>query len=279
MTTARTTEPTYMMGRSDDETRRLIQQSQFYNRSTRRLLEEAGIGAGMHVLDLGAGAGDVSMIAAQLVGPSGAVTGIDLNPAVLATARQRASDAGLSNVTFVDGDFATLVPDRQFDAIIGRLVLLYVPNAAAVLTRLAQHLRPGGIVAFQDFNFLSRSIDAYPAVPLLEQVWQWAQAVVASLGIHEAPGYHLMSIFLEAGLPAPVMGINGVLGTGGTTRAAVEYAAETIRSMLPLILRFGIATEDEIDIDTLADRIYLQAIAQNSVLKAPDIVSAWVRVN
>lgn len=279
MTTTRPTEPSYMMGRSDEETRRLIQQSQFFNRPTRQLLVEAGISAGMQVLDLGSGAGDVAMLAAELVGPNGSVTGLDLNAAILTTARQRSEDAGFSNITFIADDFATYVPAHQFDAIIGRLVLMYVPNAPAVLARLAEHLRSGGVAAFQDYNFLTHSVDAYPTGPLLYQMWAWARAVVASLSIHEAPGYHLKTIFREAGLPAPAMHIDAILATGETARAGAEYVGETLRSLLPLILKFGIATEDEIDIDTFTDRVHAEVIAHDTILKSPDLVSAWVRVD
>ena len=79
----------YTMGRTATETGRLMQQAELVQSFTRHLLEDAGIGSGMKVLDLGTGAGDVAMLAARLVGPTGAVVGIDTNPAVLAVARDR----------------------------------------------------------------------------------------------------------------------------------------------------------------------------------------------
>src|SRR5690554_6309973 len=96
--------PAYVLGRSDGETRRLILQHQIYGPSTRRLFEAAGIGAGLRVLDVGSGAGDVALLLADLVGPRGQVTGIDLNATILETARARAQAAGRQNVTFQAGD-------------------------------------------------------------------------------------------------------------------------------------------------------------------------------
>ena len=64
-------DPRYLMGRSDEETERLIQQSQLYEILTRRFFTDAGIGRGMRVLDVGSGAGDVAMAAAELVGAEG----------------------------------------------------------------------------------------------------------------------------------------------------------------------------------------------------------------
>ena len=67
------------MGRSREETDRLIRQSQLYDDLTRRFLKKAGLGNGMRVLDIGSGAGDVALTAAELVGPEGQVVGVDVN--------------------------------------------------------------------------------------------------------------------------------------------------------------------------------------------------------
>jgi arsenite methyltransferase len=64
---------------------------------------------GERVVDIGSGAGMDSLIAAQAVGPDGAVVGVDMTPAMLETARQAASDAGLANVEFREG-FAEALP-------------------------------------------------------------------------------------------------------------------------------------------------------------------------
>jgi ubiquinone/menaquinone biosynthesis C-methylase UbiE len=143
------TDPEYVMGRSAQETERLQKQSLLYNPSTRLLFEEAGITAGMKVLDVGSGAGDVALLAADLVGPSGTVIGVDPNPSILETARERVRAAGLSNVSFIAEDIRSVDLDHDFDAVVGRLVLMYLGEPEAVLRSLSGHLRPGGIVAFQ----------------------------------------------------------------------------------------------------------------------------------
>ena len=86
-----TNDPGHVLGRSDLETPRLAQQAELFEPSLRRLLTEAGITTGMAVLDLGSGSGDVAMLAAEMVGPTGCVLGIDSNPAVLSTARAGSS--------------------------------------------------------------------------------------------------------------------------------------------------------------------------------------------
>ena len=95
---------TYTMGRTKEETDRLIQQSGLYEDVTKRFLGEAGLFSGMKVLDIGSGAGDVAMTAAELVGDDGEVIGVDMNAEILETARARARGAGFANIQFLAGD-------------------------------------------------------------------------------------------------------------------------------------------------------------------------------
>jgi SAM-dependent methyltransferase len=89
-------DPVYVMGRSEDETRRLEERAKFFEPLTRHLFQDAGICAGMRILDMGSGAGDVSFLVADLVGPTGSVVGVDVNPDVIRTASTRAQARGLT---------------------------------------------------------------------------------------------------------------------------------------------------------------------------------------
>jgi ubiquinone/menaquinone biosynthesis C-methylase UbiE len=168
-----TIDQTYLMGRTDAETTRLIRQARILSPATSHLLREAGVTAGMRVLDLGSGAGDVALMAAELVGPTGQVIGVDRDPAVLTVARARAKAAGLANVTFLEGDLRTVDPEGEYDAVVGRLVLMYVPEPAAALRRVAGLVRPGGPVALQELNFTPASLQWYPAMALWQRFWEW----------------------------------------------------------------------------------------------------------
>jgi SAM-dependent methyltransferase len=268
--------PAYLMGRSEAEARRLMAQHRLYGPFTRRLLEDAGIQEGMNVLDVGSGAGDVALLAAGLVGPTGSVIGVDQNPEILQIASDRADSAGLTNVSFHAGDLDDGVPAHDFDAVVGRLVLLYVPDPAETLRGLVERLKPGGIVAFGEFNFLPESVVSHPPTPTFESLWAWMQAVVRGIGLDPATGYHLRDTFLKAGLPEPEMSLCSPVG-GGPDYLGYDHGAESLRSMLPLILKLGIATEEQVAIDTLADRLRAEATASGSVIKNPDLVGAWTR--
>jgi SAM-dependent methyltransferase len=264
----------YLLGRSESETDRLIYQADFQAPFTRRLFEEAGIRPGMRVLDTGSGAGDVALLIAEMVGPCGAVVGIDNNPAVLATARVRA--AVHANVTFMTGDINAPPVDGPFDAVVGRLVLVYQPDPTATLRALARLVRPGGIVAFQELNFTATGLVQSPPTPLWDRVWGWMRATMRAVGIDEEIGFRLYRHYRDAGLPEPRM--HAASSVGGATWGGHVYAAETLRSMLPLVERFGIATADEVEIDTLACRLRAETAASGGVVKSPDLVGAWARV-
>src|SRR5262249_25266197 len=97
---------------------------------------QAGIEEGMHVLDVGTGRGDVAFIAAELVGETGSVVGIDSAPAAIAVARERAAADSQVNVSFEEGDPAAFTPRLPLDAIVGRYVLQFLAAPAAVLRLL-----------------------------------------------------------------------------------------------------------------------------------------------
>jgi SAM-dependent methyltransferase len=277
MTTTIQPEAPYLMGRTTAETDRLIRQGRFLNPTTRRMLTEAGLTPGMRVLDLGSGAGDVALLAAELVGPTGRVVGVDRNPEVLAVAQARAETADLATVTFVAGDLRTFEPAEPVDAIVGRLVLMYLPEPAAVLRRLAGWLRPGGAIAIQEYNFGVASLQWYPAMPTWQRFWDWFQTTAARTGMELLMGYRLGAAFQAAGLPAPHLHLESPL-IAGDDPAGYTWAADSLRSVLPLTYQFGLATPAEVDVETLAARLRAETIAHGGVVKSPDLVSAWARL-
>jgi ubiquinone/menaquinone biosynthesis C-methylase UbiE len=268
---------TYAMGRTPEETRRLQIRSRFLNPSTQRLFEQAGITTGMKVLDVGSGAGDVALLLADIVGPSGTVTGVDTNPTILDTARARVHEAGLTHVSFIVGDLESIQLDIEFDAIVGRAVLMYLRDPVAVLRKLAKHMRPGGIVAFQELD-LQRvtTAPAHPPCQTYEQVYTWIREALRCAGVPLRVGLDLYTIFQDSGFPPPQMNCDGHI-LAGPDLAQYEYLAETLRSLLPLILKFGIATAEEVAIDTLAERLRNEAISQRLVVRGGEMVSAWTR--
>jgi arsenite methyltransferase len=106
---------------------------------------------GERVLDVGSGAGTDSLVAAQMVGPEGHVTGIDMTPEMLAKARTGARELGAENVEFLEGEAEELpFPDASFDVVISNGVIDLVPDKNAVFSEIHRVLRPGGRIQIAD---------------------------------------------------------------------------------------------------------------------------------
>ena len=107
--------------------------------------------AGERVLDLGSGAGTDSLIAAQMVGHEGSVTGIDMTPEMLGKARAAAAEMGATNLEFVEGEAERLpFPDASFDVVISNGVIDLIPDKDAVFAELHRVLVPGGRIQVAD---------------------------------------------------------------------------------------------------------------------------------
>jgi arsenite methyltransferase len=106
---------------------------------------------GERVLDLGSGAGTDSLVAAQMVGEGGRVTGIDMTPQMLVKARAAAAEMGVSNVEFVETEAEKLpFPDGSFDVVVSNGVIDLIPDKDAVFAELFRVLVPGGRMQIAD---------------------------------------------------------------------------------------------------------------------------------
>jgi len=125
--------------------RRLDENMAFINY---RLVGDARLRPGQQVLDLGSGTGYPAVLAAQAVGPQGAVMGLDLAEDMLEAARRKAKALGVANVTFRATDVTTLPFEAaSFDAVITRFCLMFLPDVAKAVGEIARVLKPGGYAA------------------------------------------------------------------------------------------------------------------------------------
>ena len=267
---------TYTLGRTHHETARLIEQSKIYGGSTQRLLEAAGIANGMKVLEIGSGAGDVALTLSELVGKEGHVVGVDVNATILETARERAKAAGLTNVEFLAGDARTRKLPADFDALVGRFVMMYMANPTDALRHLITHVRPGGIVAFQEPEYTIYPALSHPDTPLINQLIAWIVQVFSASGAHLDTGIGLYRVFVDAGLPEPTMHFEAPIGAAETW-AGYRYMATIFESLLPMLEKYDIATAAEVGVETLAARIRKEVLTAKRPFCLPLHVSAYTR--
>jgi SAM-dependent methyltransferase len=269
--------PEYVLGRSAQESDRLARQSLFLRPSTERVFRKAGIGAGMRVLDLGCGVGDVSFLAAELVGPTGSVIGVDRDSGVLGVAHARANASGLANVTFVESELEHFVATERFDAVVGRFVLMYQADPVATLRQVARGVKDGGLLIVQEPNF-GGGITTWPEIALWQQVSHWINETFRRGGVHHEIGGKLYHLFRQAGLPGPEL-LQHVSTLGGAaTRPICENSASIIASMLPRMEQFGIATAAAVQPETLADRLERETCAAEAQVTFPPVIAAWTLI-
>jgi SAM-dependent methyltransferase len=265
----------YALGSSDQELARLDAQAEYYRPATLDAMHWAGIGPGMRVLDLGSGTGAVAFAAAELVGPSGSVLSVDKQEAPVRTATGNAATLGIENVTFVQGDLTSWTTDEQFDAMTGRLITMYLPEPGPTIKRLATLVRPGGVVLLQEFAMSATC--QIPQTPLFRHSMDAVLAAFRAVGLPTDLGYDLDRVFVDAGLPTPTMIVGGRWERGPDARMYPLLAGIT-RTLLPVMVAHGIASEAEVDIDTLEQRLRTAGTEAESGSSGPQLVSAWASV-
>ncbi|MBV1860284.1 MAG: methyltransferase domain-containing protein [Nannocystaceae bacterium] len=238
---------------------------------TTRLLQDAGISEGMTVLDVGCGHGNVTRMLADRVGPKGHVVGIDLNERALDRARALCEAGDVRNVTFVCTDLATPpTRDPLYDAVVGRRVLMYVPDRLAALKALAGVLRPGGVAAFHEIDGSMTPSSRVPH-PLHDSVNRWLWTTIQREGATTTMGFELPTALEAADLQL----------AGVWAEAIVEHAkarqptAQRVRAVLPRIVKHGVATASEVDVDTLDARLEEELRSAGGVHVASVAFCAW----
>ena len=265
----------YAMGSTDEERKRLMRQGAILRGFLASAFRAAGIGPGMRVLDLGCGVGDVAMLAADLVGPTGSVVGIDRDATSVAWANNRVAEAGYKNIHFQVAEFHEFTDSAPFDALVGRFILMYLPDPAATLRHLSQQLRSGAAIAFMEPDF---TVDSriFPEFPQFKACSMWITEALRHSGARVDMGMHLYATYRAAGFVKTATEATHLSGCG-FSREMADLFAETIRSILPKIVQYGIATLEEVQIDTLADRMDAAVRNADPQWVGSRYISAWAR--
>jgi ubiquinone/menaquinone biosynthesis C-methylase UbiE len=221
---------------------------------TQRLLMDGGIEKGMRVLDVGCGSGDVSIMASELVGGGGEVVGFDISENAVTMARNAVHEKHISAVKFIQADIAGLPDDiGTFDAVIGRRVLMYQSDAAQSIHRLLPYLTSKGKMIFQESDCVLSSFHT-DSMPLHAKVQAWVWDTVAKEGGSVHIGRQLYSLMKNAKLKILLLRAEAILHTF-ESGSDFGWAA---KMMAPRMIARGVVTAEEMDVNTLEDRLQLE---------------------
>lgn len=174
-------EPEYVLGTNSEESVRLGLQHRLWSAAAHKLWDRAAIQPGQSVLDLGCGPGHAALDLAQIVGPTGRVVAIDESAPFLKQLHDQAVARRHTHIERLLGDVQNLdeVLDGQtgFDAAYARWVFCFLARPEAVVAGLAKAIRPGGVVAIQDYFNYERTMTLAPRRPAFTKV---VDAIAAS---------------------------------------------------------------------------------------------------
>lgn len=265
----------YVLGSGDPEIARLDGQAEALRSGTAVLLGAAGIRPGMRVLELGTGVGHVAFQLAELVGPSGSVVAIDQAAPLVAVAESRRRAGGVDNVRFAEADAREFRDAEPFDAVVARLLLFHLPDAAVdVVRHHAAGLRPGGVWVALDFDV--GAARAAPHVEFVSTLLGWVETAFRGAGADPRIGARLAPLLRDGNLSdVMTFGIQPYLSPD--TPPGTGLLADVVRALAKPIVAAGLATEAELDVDTLEERINGALRDAGAVLVPPTLVGAWGR--
>jgi ubiquinone/menaquinone biosynthesis C-methylase UbiE len=266
---------TYVLGHADAEVLRLLLQGRIYNDHTENALRVAGLRPGMRVLDVGCGPGDVSIVASRLVGPTGSVLGVDASAEIIEIARTRAAVLGACDIQFVQATVEDISLAEPVDAVIGRLILMHLPDPVAALRHLAAQVRPGGLVAFCETDITAAG--SVPARPLIQAVKTAIADTFTGMGVETAFGRKLRVLFRQADLNPPRLTLGGPLG-GADDDDILACIVESWRSVYPMAEQLGTVTDELADLNTFLPRLREEVTENDAVVMLPTLITAWSEV-
>lgn len=240
------------------------------NDFTLRLLEDANIHPGMHVLDVGCGPGEVTGLIAALVGDSGKVTGIDTNTQLLNLAKQNHNG---ENIEYREADIYDLPEDLgTFDAIVGRRVLMYLPEPMQALENLKPFLKTDGMLIFQESDAINGGTGG-DSLPRHQQAIQWIWQTVGLEGGDIHIGEKLYDMYIQLGNENPHVMAEVVVQTSKD-----NDLAWLVEVMLPRMQSHQVLSND-FSLDAFKKELQVEADTTNTAFIRDTAFGIWGQFN
>jgi SAM-dependent methyltransferase len=265
----------YLHARDAEEYQRLRNQAAMWRGATEALLDKIGLGPGMSCLDVGSGPGSVMRLMADRVGPSGKVTGLEIDGKLGAQALADLKVDGGAEFNFVEGNVleTDTVPGAPFDLTYCRLFLMHMQDPVAVLEKMLLWTKPGGVLAAQEFDFGAIAVE--PLCPAMAEFNRLFEGVFRGHGRNLRAGRQLPAQFEAAGIGVP----DGTLAEVKYIPLS-EMAAMLIgvyQGLFASGVELGIA--DRARADVFVDDMAEAAADGRYYCLTPILIGAWKRVS
>ena len=239
----------YLLGVNQQELERLRFQHTVWGPVTRKFLGRLGVSDGWNCLDVGAGPGLVAFDLREIVGPSGHVTALEPSAFYLDCLRSEAQKRGWNNIDCLQGTAEeALLPPASYDLIFVRWVIGFVPEPEKFLSRLFIALRPGGVIALQDYYYEGLSL--YPHGGPWDGMADIVRAYYRSGGGDAYVTGKIPELFRRHGLA--LVDFTPTCLSGGPTSGVMEWAHRFFSLHIPLMAEKGLITR-ELSLQLLAD--------------------------
>jgi ubiquinone/menaquinone biosynthesis C-methylase UbiE len=238
--------------------------------ATATLFDRLKISAGMRCLDAGCGGGDVTFELARLVGPGGAVVGIDMDAIKIDLARREAQALEIRNVEFRVANVGDEQPDAAFDLLHARFLLTHLADPQRAVERFYRWLRPGGLAVLVDIDYSGCFV--YPESAAFRRYHELYCAAVRQKGADPDIGPRLPVLLKTSGFEE--------IGVLVTQPAALEGEVKlahpiTMENIADAVVAAGLASRDEVT--SITEQLYALAQDPSVVASVPRIVQTWAR--
>ncbi|HET6219443.1 MAG TPA: methyltransferase domain-containing protein [Acidobacteriaceae bacterium] len=260
----------YSLATGEAAVRRLTALHRVYSPTGRRVLLRAGLKTGMAVADLGCGVGATTRMLAEMVGPTGHVTGIDLSAAQLEQGRRLCKTGGITNATFVEASAtATGLRRSSLDLVYCRFLLLHLVDPEAGLREMLAILKPGGVLVVEDGDLTTAG--SSPASSLSSFADLFGR-LGPTRGLDYSLATHLYHLVKKAGCPEADIEIHQPAMARGEDRFLLKW---TVEEAAPAFIAAGLVTAAHMD--TILADMDRDTRNPDILVIGPRISSVWAR--
>lgn len=226
-------------GKAGHERLKILARAQWPD--TAILFESAAIRPGMRCMDLGCGGGEVTFELAKLVGPSGHVTGIDMDEVKLDLGRASGAQRGVANTAFRAANVNEWNEPSSYDIVYCRFLLQHLSKPIDLLQRMWAAVKPGGAIVVEDADF--GGLFCEPANEGFDFYARMYPRVLARYGGDATAARRLYRQFLQAGIPRPNLRLVQSADVDGEAK---QLSMSTLEAVAGPIVAENLASQDEV---------------------------------